>query len=324
MRTFTTPTVLVSSCLAGKACRYDGSCAVNDIIKKLRRHTKLIEVCPETAIHLPIPRQALRIISEKEGDKRLVFSQSGEDLTDQMKGFAESFVSALNGLELHGVILKGRSPSCGLKDVKVYRSYGKAPSLPKKTSGFFAERLMEEFAQVVIEDEGRLMNYNIREQFFTRIFTLAAFQKVKEGRIPKALLRFHSENKYLFMAYSPAGLKKLDELTANYQDQEIVDLFEEYEVLLNKALSVMPTHMRNVNMLLHLLGYFRDQLSNHEKAFFLDSLEGYRSKQVPFSVPLAIIHAWVVRFENEYLLNQTLFEAFPPDLVEVTDSGKGI
>jgi uncharacterized protein YbbK (DUF523 family)/uncharacterized protein YbgA (DUF1722 family) len=324
MREFKKPTILLSSCIEDEACRYDGSSIKNSFIKKLKPYVKGITVCPEVAIGLPTPRQALRINLSPDEDKRLVFSKTGEDLTHQMEVFCDAFVEGLFSIQIHGAILKSRSPSCGVRDVKMYKQYGKSPSLSKRTSGIFAEKMLEKFSHIPIEHEGRLTNYNIREHFLTRIFTCSEFQEVKKKKDIQELIQFQSKNMYLLMACSPSNLKKLQSIIGNNKTKNIDEQLDEYEYYLNKALSIAPRPMRNVNMLLQLFGYFSKDLSNHEKAFFLDNLESYHNKKVPFSVPLAIIHAWVIRFENEHLLNQTIFEPFPIDLIEVTDSGKGV
>lgn len=323
MKVFPKPNILLSSCIAQDACRYDGSSVKCLFVEKLKPYVHFLTVCPEVGSGLSTPRQALRIILSEEQEK-VVFSKTGEDVTDKMLAFSDKYIKELGDNNLHGVILKSRSPSCGLKDVKIYKSYGKSPSLSKKTSGIFAQKILGAFGQLPIETEGRLNNYNIREHFLTRIFTLAEFEKIKQTQSIKALNGFQNKNKYLLMAYSPPNLKKLGKIIANAEELEIQVVMEQYEYYLNKALALMPSTMRNINMLLHLFGYFSKDLSKEEKAFFLDELESYRNKKVPFSVPLAIIHAWAIRFHNPYLINQTIFEAFPKGLIEVTDSGKGI
>ncbi|MCT4604547.1 MAG: DUF1722 domain-containing protein [Marinisporobacter sp.] len=322
MRNFRKPTILISGCIEDQPCRYDGAMVKSSFVKKLKNHVNFMTVCPEVAIGLPTPRQALRIILSKE--ERLVFSKTGEDLTEKMKEFSKSFIKGLSATEIHGVILKSRSPSCGIKDVKVYKNYGKAPCIPKKTSGVFTKEFSNQFKNIVMEDEGRLLNYNIRQHFLTRIYAVADLKEVKRKKDIKELIRFQSENKYLLMAYSPNNLKKLGKITANHEKRNIEEVLKEYEYYFNKALSTELKPMRNVNMLLHLFGYFSKDLSKNEKVFFLEHLENYSNKKVPFSVPLEIIHGWVIRFKNKYLLNQTIFEAFPKDLLEVTDSGKGV
>lgn len=323
MNNFEKPNIIISECLEHAACRYDGSMIKNPFLEKLKSYVNFITVCPEVGIGLPIPRETLRVIRVDESERMIVF-KTGEDLTNKMNNFSNSFLFNLNKDEVDGFVLKGKSPSCGINDVKLYASTEKEPALPNKTSGIFAKKVLEQFPNLLIENEGRLTNFNIREDFLTRIFTQAKFRAIKEESSMGSLVEFHSNNKYLLMAYSPGNLKTLGKLVANHEKKQISEILSEYQFYLNKALSMTLKPMRNVNMLLHLFGYFSKELSNDEKAFFLDELEKYTEKQVPFSVPLALINSWVMRFQNEYLGNQTIFSPFPKALIEVTDSGKGL
>lgn len=323
MRQFKKPNLLISSCLGNCNCRYDGSNAKSDFVEKLEPFVNLTTVCPEVEIGLSIPRQALRIISSKE-EERLVFSKTGEDLTDDMEKFSTNFLEQLDKESLDGAILKSRSPSCGIKDVKVYQSFGKSSPASKKAKGIFAKNLIDKFECLAIEDEGRLTNYDIREHFLARIFTLAEFKSIKKEMSINSLIKFHSANKYLIMAHSQVNLKKLGKITSNSEGKHIGIILEEYEQYLNKALSTRTSTKRNINILLHLLGYFSKNVSSEEKAFFLDTLEDYSNSRIPFSVPLSLLRSWIIRFENEYLKSQTIFEAFPQTLTDVRDSGKSI
>ncbi len=324
MREFKKPNILISSCIGDCNCRYDGSNAKSDFVEKLEPFVNITTVCPEVEIGLPIPRQALRIISPSDGEERLVFSKTGEDFTGDMEKFSKEFLEKLDIDSLEGAILKGRSPSCGIKDVKIYKSFGKSSPLSKKTMGIFARLLSEKVACFALEDEGRLTNYDIREHFLARIFTLAEFKSIKKENSINALIKFHSENKYLLMAHSQVNLKKLGKITANSEKKNIEIILEEYEESLNKALSTKTSTKRNINILLHLFGYFSKDVSNEEKVFFLDNLEDYSNNRIPFSVPLLLLRSWVIRFNQEYLKNQTIFEAFPQILTDVRDSGKSV
>lgn len=319
---FSKPRIVLSKCIEHEHCRYDGSKISSTFINKLKNHVKFITVCPEVEIGLPIPRQALRIITLDDESEKMVFSKTGEDVTQKMLDFSHTFLEGLG--EVDAFILKSSSPSCGLKGVKLYKNFGKSPALPKKTKGIFAREVLNKFSNIPIEEDGRLRNFNIREHFLTRIFTEAAFKTVKMQKSMPVLIDFHSKNKYLFMAHSPGNLKKMGKIVANNDNKDMEDMLNEYQFYLSKALSIMSKPMRNVNMLLHLFGYFSKHLSSKEKAFFLENLERYSERKIPFSVPLAIINSYVMRFENEYLLNQTIFNPFPEDLIEVTDSGKGV
>jgi len=317
------PKVLVSKCLEHESCRYDGSMIGNNFVKKLKDFVDFIPICPEVAIGLTITREAVRVI--KDGDsQRLVFSRSGNDVTDDMETYAKETIKALSERPLHGAILKSRSPTCGIKDVKIYDSFGKSPSLGFKTSGFFGGPLSSALTHLAIEDEGRLTNYTIREHFLTRIYIMASFDLIKEKKKINDLVTFQNNNKYLLMAYNQNSQKSLGKLVAKHDHTNIEEIYKEYENLLAVTFSTSLKRGKNINTLLHIFGYFKNDLNSNEKAYFLDVLEQYNDEKAPFSVPLSILGSWVIRFENEYLLGQTIFEPFPRELVHVTDSGKGI
>ena len=241
-----------------------------------------------------------------------------------MEGFTNNFLDAVDISSLDGAVLKSRSPSCGIKDVKVYNNFGKLATASKKSKGIFAKNLMERFNHLAVEDEGRLTNYDIREHFLTRIFTLAEFKDVKLKKSLKDLIKFHSENKYLIMVYSQVNLKKLGKIAGNHENKDIEDILDEYESYLHKALCCRTSTKRNINMLLHLFGYFSKDVSQEEKAYFLENLDDYSNNRIPFSVPLSLLRSWIIRFENEYLRDQTIFQSFPQVLTYVRDSGKNV
>lgn len=318
-----TPNVLISHCIEHGATRYDGSMIGNSFVKKLKGYVTFISVCPEVAIGLPIPREAIRIVKENE-ERKLVTSRSGDDVTHAMSDFSKTYCENLINQNIHGAIMKSRSPSCGVKDVKMYKSIGKAPSLGEKTSGFFGGTLMKLMPDLVVEDEGRLTNFNIREHFLTRIYTMADYDQVKEESSIKALIDFQSRHKYLLMAYHQALQKILGKIVANHEHHPIEQVVTNYETNLKKALANPLRHGRNTNMLLHIFGYFKEDLLAEEKAYFLDLLSQYNDKKVPFSVPLSLLGAWVIRYDEKYLKGQSIFEPFPKGIIDVTDSGKGI
>jgi uncharacterized protein YbgA (DUF1722 family)/uncharacterized protein YbbK (DUF523 family) len=317
------PVVVVSKCIEHGYCRYDSSQISSAFIKRLENYVEMVTVCPEVEIGLSIPREAIRII-QVDDEKRLVYSQSGEDITERMVGFSRDYINQIKKRRLHGFILKSRSPSCGVKDVKLYKTVGKSAALGEKTGGFFGKAIIEAFEGLPIEDEGRLRNYNIREHFLTRIFTLHQFATVIEKNTMKALIEFHSHNKYLLMAYHQLNQKKLGKIVANHSDNAVDEVIAAYYQLLQKSLSTPLRRSGNMNMLMHLLGYFKNDLEKEEKAYFLDVLEQYSMKKVPFSVPIAIIYAWVIRFDETYLKEQTIFRPYPLEILDVADSGKGL
>jgi len=319
---FSKPNIVISKCIEHGHCRFDGSQINDNFVKKLEPYVNFIPICPEVEIGLSIPRESIRIIKQKEAEY-LVFSKTGLDVTNAMNDFTKAFLHNLKDQNIHGFILKSRSPSCGIKDVKQYKTYGKSPSIGK-TSGFFGRAVLSKFNGWAIEDEGRLTNHNIREKFLTHIFVLSAFNLVMQSKKYSDLIKFHSNNKYLLMAYNQTNQNKLGKIVANHEKRPIEDVVIDYYNTLKTSFSSPLSSGRNINMLMHLFGYFKKEINVEEKAYFLETLEQYSSRKIPFRVPLSIIYAWVIRFNHTYLKSQTIFNPFPEAILDVSDSGKGI
>ena len=187
----------------------------------------------------------------------------------------------------------------------------------------FGEAVMKRFPRLAVENEGRLNNFRIREHFLTKLFMHTEFRAARESGDMHALVRFHTENKYLLMAYNQSAMRLLGRLTANPDKRNFRDLATEYETVLSCALAKMSRYASNINVLMHVLGYFKKDLSSREKSYFLDTVERYRDGKVPLSVCTGILKSWIVRFNEQYLAQQTYFSPYPHELVEITDSGKG-
>jgi uncharacterized protein YbgA (DUF1722 family)/uncharacterized protein YbbK (DUF523 family) len=313
MREFVRPKVVVSKCLEFEHCRYNGEMVSSPVVAKLKEYVDFLPVCAEVEIGLGIPRSPVRIVLDKK-EHRLIQPSSNRDLTEDMKAFCTNFLDSLKDVD--GFILKFRSPSCGLKDVNIYSSAEKS-GVVEKTAGFFGGAVLTKFPSLPVEDEGRLRNARIKEHFLTKLFTLADFKKVKtEGRL-KGLLRFHTENKYLLMAYSQAELENLGNIVANKEKKPIKELISEYEKNLYSSLSKPPRYNSNINVLTHAFGHFSDRLSKSEKTLFLDWIQKYKEGKIPLCPAINLIRAWIVRFEDQYLMHQTFFEPYPEGLMEI-------
>jgi uncharacterized protein YbgA (DUF1722 family)/uncharacterized protein YbbK (DUF523 family) len=319
MRKFARPIVVVSQCLGFAAVRYDGAIIHDDFVKKLEPHVKYITVCPEMEIGLGTPRDPVRIV-RLAGDLRLIQPATGKDFTDKMNHFSEKFLGSLG--EVDGFIMKSRSPSSGIKDVKIYQALEKAPAIGKG-AGFFGGRILEMFPGAAIEDEGRLLNLKIREHFLTRIFTFASFREVQKSGAMARLVTFHAENKYLLMSANQKEMRIMGRIVANHEKRKFRELVEDYRIHLQNALLRPPRESANINTMMHVLGYFSDKLSAKEKSYFLNMLEKYRARKVTLPAVTSIIRAWIVRFDEKYLADQTFFEPYPEELVEIIDSGRG-
>ena len=314
-------TLVISKCLGDSPCRYDGQKSPCSIVKELKPFSKIIEVCPEQEIGLPTPRESIRLLS-KNNSVQIIEPTTKKNLTPLMNEFAEEFLSSLDEKYITGFLLKSRSPSCGIKDVKIYNSIVKGASF-EKGKGIFAEALYKKFPNAIIEEDGRIKNFSIREHFLTRLFTLSSFKKVQIENTHSSLLKFHSLNKLLFKSYNQLIQKDLGQIVANHKNLSLSNIFELYEENLLKLMINPPSYKRNINVLNHSLGYF-EELEIKEKEFFYEILSKYRTGKVPLSVPKMLLKSYAIRFSNNYLLSQTFLEPYPEELIDLSDSGKGV
>ena len=320
MSEFSKPTIVVSKCLEFAPVRYNGMVIPDRFVRELKEHVDFIPVCPEVEIGLGVPRKPIRIVDYGEG-LRLIQPETGADFTEKMEEFSERFLSGLP--EVDGFIMKSRSPSSGIKDVKIYPGLEKVAATGKGP-GFFGGKIIEKFAPMAIEDEGRLTNFELREAFLTRVFTHADFRRVKRSGKMKDLVAFQAASKLLLMAYNQKEMKELGRITANREKKGFAEVAEEYEEHLNLAMAKTPRKTSIINVLMHAMGYFKRELTAKEKAYFLDLMEKYRKGNLPLSSLQSVLYGWIVKYENEYLETQTFFRPFPEGLVLTRDSGKGV
>jgi uncharacterized protein YbgA (DUF1722 family) len=206
--------------------------------------------------------------------------------------------------------------------VKFYQGLAESAS-SSRGPGVFAGHVLERYPGLAIEDEGRLRNYRIREHFLTRLFSLASLRQVKATGSMKDIVRFHSENKFVLMAYSQKELRVLGRIVANPEKRPFAERIEDYSAHFQLALAKPPRYTSMINVFQHAAGYFSKQLKRGEKALLGSSIERYRAKQAPAAAVTAILRAWIARFEESYLGSQTFFEPYPAELMSVSDSGKG-
>jgi uncharacterized protein YbgA (DUF1722 family)/uncharacterized protein YbbK (DUF523 family) len=313
MREFLKPVVVISKCVTFEPVRWNGQIIASEFVEKLKPYVKFVPVCPEFEIGLGVPRDPIRIVLVN-GEKRLLQPATGLDFTEKMKSFSDSFLNSLSAVD--GFILKSGSPSSGFKNVKVYPSIEKVASIAK-SPGFFGGAVLQRFPNLAVEDERRLLNPRIREHFLTKLFTLASFRQVKKSGKVKDLVKFQSDNKYLFTAYNQKELRILGKLAANQDHKDFSETIGNYETHLYYALARTPSVGSNVNVLLKIMGYFSHHLSKDEKSFFLSSVDKYRAGRLPMSACLSVLRAWIVRFKQEYLSSQTVLEPYPEQLEEL-------
>ncbi|MGM0443642.1 MAG: YbgA family protein [Fibrobacterota bacterium] len=316
---FPKPRIIISKCLGFAACRYNGENLHNKLVKTLAPFVEYVPVCPEVESGLPVPRDPIRVV-EKDGARTLYQPAREADVSPGMQDFLQSYFNTLTAPE--GFLLKNRSPSCGFKDVKIYQDFN-PQARSTRGAGFFGTEVIARYPDHPVEDEGRLKNFTIREHYLTQIFTLARFREVARRESMKDLVAFHSKNKYLLMALDQKRMRTLGKITANHEDHPLQEVLSSYEKELLKALRNTPTPNQWINVIEHALGGFSDKLSDAERLFFVRTIEEYRDERIPLSVLIKLVETDAVRFEIDYLLNQSFLRPFPEELVEITDSGKG-
>lgn len=312
------PIIVISKCLGFEPCRYNGGIEKNDFIDNLKQFVDFITVCPEVDSGFTIPRDTLKIV--QLNDKlELVQPKTGEIVTDKIINFSEKFLGELSDVD--GFILKTKSPTCGAKDAKIYLTIEKGAA-NRRGKGFFVQKIIDKYPNSIIEDEGRLTNFKIREHFLTRIYVLASFRTAKKSEDKEELRKFHLKNSLLFLAYSHKYSKILDSLIFNDDSFNDKNLFVEYEKYLLKLLERAPRYTSNINVLLKSMEQFKDKITQDEMQFIWNTIDKYKKGLVPFSVPLYLVKGYLIRFDLEYLLNQSFFMPYPEELIQVSDSGK--
>lgn len=302
----------VSSCLLGNNVRYDGGHAHDHYLTDtLGRYVEYVPVCPEVECGLGIPREAMRLVGNVN-NPRLMTVQSGKDYTDAMVRWARKRVRELAQDNLCGFIFKSKSPSSGMERVKVYDEHG-VPA--KKGVGLFARTFMEHFPLLPVEDEGRLHDPVLRENFIERIFVYNRWQAVREEKKRVgAVVDFHTRHKLLILSHSPAHYQAMGRLVAQAKTMPVSRLYAEYQSLLMESLKIKSTVRKNCNVLLHMMGYFKEQLSADEKQELLEIINQYRQSIVPLIVPITLINHFVRKYDQPYLKNQFYLQPHPAEL----------
>jgi len=302
----------ISSCLLGENVRYDGGHKLDRFLTDtLGQYIEYVPVCPEMECGLGVPREPMHL----EGDPnspRLVTIRTKQDMTDRMVRWTRKRIKELEKENLCGFIFKSNSPSCGMERVSVYNKKG---MLVKKGVGIFARIFMNHFPLLPVEDEGRLHDPELRENFIERIFTLKRWREVlsiKENR--GTLIEFHTKHKLLILSHSPKHYQMMGKLVAKAKEIPIKELYQQYQMILMEALRLKTTSKKNSNVLMHMMGYFKEQLSSDEKKELLEVIGQYRQEYIPLIVPITLIQHYVRKYDQPYLKQQLYLNPHPLEL----------
>jgi uncharacterized protein YbgA (DUF1722 family)/uncharacterized protein YbbK (DUF523 family) len=302
----------ISTCLLGENVRYDGGHELDSFLRDtLGQYVEYVPVCPEVECGLPIPREPMHLEGDP-GSPRLITTRTKKDMTERMVNWARKRVIELEKEALWGFVFKSNSPSSGMERVKVYNEKG----VPvRKGVGLFARILMDHFPLLPVEDEGRLHDPKLRENFIERIFTLKRWSEVrskKESR--ESLLNFHARHKLLILSHSPRHSQLMGKLAARAKNLPLKEPYQQYQTLLMQSLQLKTTPKKNANVLRHAMGYFKGQLTSDEKKELLEIMDCYQKESIPLIVPITLMNHYVRKYNQLYLKQQVYLN---PDFLEL-------
>jgi uncharacterized protein YbgA (DUF1722 family)/uncharacterized protein YbbK (DUF523 family) len=309
----------VSACLIGTQCRYDGVGASDKfIVDVLQKYFETSAYCPETIIW-GSPREAIRQTLSEDGKLKIVTStKTPKDVTEELENVSIECANRIENDDLCGFILKSSSPTCGMERVKVYKPFN-APSV-KNGVGVFAKQIKEKYPYLPVEEEGRLIDPWLRENFLMQIFAYQHFHEfIKSNPSFNDLVIFHTSYKYLIYSKAQKSYNALGKIVANHDKKQLPEILEEYKEEFLKAISLKGSVSKTYNVLLHMFGYFKKLITKEEKEIILSTLEEYKQKIIPLIAVMKIINLYVNRFDVQYLKVQKFLNPYPSELALRSD-----
>jgi uncharacterized protein YbgA (DUF1722 family)/uncharacterized protein YbbK (DUF523 family) len=318
------PRIGISACLLGQPVRFDAGHKRDPfLVETFGEHVEWVPVCPEVEAGFGTPRESMRLVltipqTRGRGERfdaahiALVLNKQGTDVTSQLRRYSERKAEKLASAGLSGFVLKKDSPSCGMERVKVYTPQGMGE---RGGRGLFAEALMARLPNLPVEEEGRLGDPRLRENFVERVFAYRRLSALFAGRWTAGdVVAFHTAQKLTLMAHSPAAYRELGRLVAAVKTLPRAAFAEQYQADFMRALAIVATPKRHANVLQHMLGYFSKSIDADARGELLDLIEEHRAGRVPLVVPMTLMRHHVRREKVEYLLGQTYLEPHPREL----------
>ncbi len=303
----------VSSCLLGDPVRWNGGHKrdryVTDILGEF---FEWVPVCPEVEVGMGTPRETVQLQGNLKAPK-MVGTQTGQDWTAAMRQYSARRVRELDRMQLSGFIFKAKSPSCGLSRIKIYKN--SAP-IAYNGVGLFAAAFTKQCPLIPVEEEGRLYDARLRDNFIVRVFAYNRLQSLLKGNFSrKQVIAFHSAHKFLLLAHSRKHYEALGKMVAYAKDYSPAQLRVLYANTFMECLAMKSTLKKNADVLYHMLGFFKKLLSSTEKQDLVKSIEDYRNGWVPLVVPVTLIRHQVNRHRVDYLADQVYLEPHPRELM---------
>lgn len=302
----------ISACVLGENVRFDGGhkkCLF--ATDELAPHVEYRAICPEVGIGLTVPRPAIRLISNTERIALVETKNSAQDYTDVMLEYSRKMMIQLQNSKLCGYIVCAKSPTCGMERVKIYQDN----NVKKDGVGLYTDMLLKRMPWLPVEEDGRLNDPILRENFVTRLFCLHDFYK-SLGEQPTAgkLIAFHSRYKLILMAHHPDSYRALGRLVSEIKHHDFNEFMQKYRLGLMQALAHRASRKNNTNVLMHIQGYFKQHLDKKQKEEFTKIIHDYRKGILPLLAPVTLIKHHLSLYPDDYLSQQRYLEPYPQEL----------
>ncbi|TDO98224.1 uncharacterized protein YbgA (DUF1722 family) [Marinomonas balearica] len=302
----------ISACLLGDNVRFNGGHSRSTFcLGPLSQYFDYKKFCPEVAAGFGTPRPTLRLIGNPESPVMTYTKGTGEDLTETFKGASNHYLDAMP--ELDGYIVMKNSPSCGMSRIKVYQENGHPHMM--RTRGLFTDALMKKYPLLPVEEDGRLNDPALRENFLLRVFAHHEFRlTVANAPSMKALIGFHSRYKYLIMAHSQPAYKALGRMLCGQNKRSANELSSLYFAEFMAAISQPAKRRNHCNVLMHLMGYLKKAVDTSIRKDILEVIEQYRRGEVFLATPMTILHHYLKQYGSDYVKQQRYFSPYPNPL----------
>jgi uncharacterized protein YbgA (DUF1722 family)/uncharacterized protein YbbK (DUF523 family) len=312
--------IAVSACLLGEQVRFDkGHKRDEFVMDELSRYAEFVSFCPE---HFAFgsPRPSIRVVKNEQEELRIISNKTGEDLTQTLLKTSMDDLEKVRVNNVCGIIFKSKSPSCGMMSAKVYLENGFSEG---KADGMFAGLCRKEFALLPMEEEGRLLDPWLRENFVMQVFAYDSFERFKPHATMKDLVVFHQNNKFMLQSKDEVLYRELGRIVGNQDKKPFEEVLDAYELGFKTAIAKKTSIGKTRNVLEHMAGFVKNYLSAPEKAMLHEQIADYAAKIIPLIVPLSTLKLYAAKYEVAYLLGQTFLDPYPKELALRSDIKSG-
>jgi len=312
--------IAVSGCLLGQKVRFDAGHKRDDfIMDALSHHAEYISFCPEHLAYSS-PRPSIRLVKDQGKPLEVRSNKTGENVAEALFEASKKDLESIALHNLGGIVFKSKSPSCGMGSAKIYQDNGYCEG---KTDGIFVAMCKERFPLLPMEEEGRLCDAWLRENFVMQLFAYESFENFKRDANMNSLVNFHKQNKFMLQSKDEALYRKLGKIVGNHEVKSFEEILGEYEFLFKTAIAKKSSIGKTRNVLEHMSGFLKKHLDSEEKAMLHEQIDDYASQITPLILPLSTLHLYAKKYNVRYLLEQIFLSPYPKELALRSDIKSG-